>query len=432
MDGILHYDTKAGIYSLARQDLADANQYEGAALTYNETDDHLTWRGPITFTNPNKNFTVAGAGVGVAAPDSAAYRVRTMLTFDATMPGKSVETLAASLTKLTKSSTDAIGNSPDDTYNVAQIGGNQAARNFTDHKMGSAPDALQKLSPKFLRTLVLNRADLRWNAKERAWYSVGPLGVGGVGKQPLNALMNGLLEIKRVEGQDYVELYLEPSPGSFYYFRYDKNVLVTQSLDEKYNYTVSSKAKYDYNTATEYGVFLGDLDEVEAFRTRFRKTYLGESAKEALARRKATAAAEEQIAQEKAAAEEAALAAIEAKKNRRKKPDEATDDATNTEAGLGEPPVEASRKKKKKDNDPFGDGVIESPPVEPVKKGKDKVPATPTPDPAAEPAKKEKTKKEKAQPAEPAADPNAEPAPEPDKKPKKKKKKGEEDPFGDS
>ena len=449
VDGMLHYDTKAGIYSLARQDLADPNQYEGAALTYNETDDHLTWRGPMTFTNPSKNFTLAGAGVGAAAPDSGAYRVRTLLTFEATMPAKSVETLAANLAKLTKSSTDAIGNSPDDVYNVAQIGGNPAARNFADHKMGAAPDALQKLSPKFLRTLVLNRADLRWNAQERAWYSVGPLGVGGVGKQPFNALMNGLLEIKRVEGQDYVELYLEPSPGSFYYFRYDKNVLITQSLDEKYNYTVSSKAKYDYSTATEYGVFLGDLDEVEAFRTRFRKTYLGESAKEALARRKATAAAEEQIAQEKAAAEEAALAAIEAKKNRRKKPDEAADDATNTETGLGEPPVEASRKKKKKD-DPFGDGVVESAPVEPVKKGKDKAPtpapatepakqpkkpkAEPAADPNAEPAPEpdKKAKKPKAKPAEPAADPNAEPAPEPDKKPKKKKKKGEEDPFGDS
>ena len=431
VDGMLHYDTKEGIYSLARQDLADPNQYEGATLTYNETNDHLTWRGPMAFTNPSKNFTLAGAGVGAAAPDSGAYRVRTLLTLEATMPGKSVETLAANLAKLTKSSTEAIGNSPDDVFNVAQIGGNPAARNFADHKMGAAPDALQKLSPKFLRTLVLNRADLRWNAQERAWYSVGPLGLGGVGKQPFNALMNGLLEIKRVEGQDYVELYLEPSPGLFYYFRYDKNVLVTQSLDEKYNYTVSSKAKYDYNTATEYGVFLGDLDEVEAFRTRFRKTYLGESAKEALARRKATAAAEEQLAQEKAAAEEAALAAAEAKKNRRKKPDEAADDATNTETGLGEPPVEASRKKKKKD-DPFGDGVIESPPVEPAKKGKDKAAPEPAADVPAAPAKKEKPKKEKVQPTEPAADPSAEPAPDPDKKPKKKKKKGEEDPFGDS
>jgi len=454
VDGMLHYDTKAGIYSLARQDLADPNQYEGAALTYNEMTDHLTWRGPMTFTTPNKNFTLAGAGVGVAAPDSGAYRVRTLLTFDATMPAKSVEMLAANLAKLTKSSADAIDGSPNDVYNVAQIGGNQAARNFADHKMGAAPDALQKLSPKFLRTLVLNRADLRWNAKERAWYSVGPLGVGGVGKQPFNALMNGLLEIKRVEGQDYVELYLEPSPGSFYYFRYDKNVLITQSLDEKYNYTISSKAKYDQNTATEYGVFVGDLDEVEAFRTRFRKTYLGESAEEALARRKATAAAEEQIAQEKAAAEEAALAALEAKKNRRKKPGDALGDDTGADAGLGEPPVEAGRKKKKKDNDPFGDGVIESPPVEPAKKGKAKAPAAdPTPpnpatdstkkpkkekaqpaDPAADPAPEPTKKaKEKAKAAEPAADPNAEPAPEPDKKSRKKKKKNaQEDPFGDS
>ena len=441
VDGKLRYDTKAGTYSLSRADLTDAKQYEGAALTFNEATNHLSWRGPLQLLSSQKNFTMKGAAVGEAAPDSAAYRMRALLGFDIVMPPKGVEALAANLGKLTKHSPEAIGNSPTDLYNIAQLGGNAAAREFADHKPGVAPDALQKLSPKLLHTLVINQADLHWDAKERAWYSMGRIGLGGVGKHPFNALMDGLLEIKRVEGQDYVELYLEPSPGIFYYFRYEKNVLVTQSLDEAYNYTISSKAKYDYNTATEYGVFLGDLDEVETFRTRFRRTYLNESAKETAARRKATAAAEEKAAEEKAAEEEAAAAAAEAKKNKRKKPTEEADtDPSADPNALTEPPAAPSKKKKAKDNDPFGDGVIEPAP-EPVKKPKKKAKEEPaaveTEAPPAAPKKAapapKPAKPAKAREAEPEPDPNAEPGAEPDKKPKKKKKKAEaDDPFGDS
>ncbi|MBO2032967.1 hypothetical protein J4D99_16335 [Siccationidurans ginsengisoli] len=432
VDGTLRYDTKAGRYSLSRAKLDDPDEYEGAALTFEEATNKLAWRGPLNPLASQKNFTIAGAAVGTAAPDSGAYRMRAMLGFNITMPEKAPEAMAANVVKLTKSSAEAIGNDPNDLFLIGQLGGNAAAKNFADHKMGAAPDALQKLSPKFLRTLLINRVDLRWNAKQRAWYSVGPIGLGGVGKQPFNALMQGLLEVKRVDGQDYVELYLEPSPGYFYYFRFDKGVLVTQSLDEKYNYAVSSKAKYDYNTATEYGAFLGDLDEVEAFRTRFRKTYLNESDKETMARRKAMAAAEEKLAQEKAAEEEAAAAAIEAKKNRKRKPDE----ATGTEAGGGsdsfaEPPVEApTKKKKKKANDPFGDGIIE-PAAAPAPAKKEKVKEK-APEPAAAPPEAP-AKKEKAKVKDPEPDPSAEPGVETDKKSKKKKKKTEaEDPFGDS
>ncbi|QKG53241.1 hypothetical protein [Hymenobacter sp. BRD67] len=476
VDGTLRYDAKAGRYSLSRADLADPNQYEGAALTFDEASRRLGWRGPFNPISSEKNFTITGAAVGTGAPDSAAYRMQAMLGFDIVMPLKGVETMAANIVKLTKSAGEAIGGNPNDLFNIGQLGGNQAAKSFADHKMGAAPDALQKLSPKFLRTLVINHVDLRWNAHERAWYSVGRIGLGGVGKQPFNALMNGMLEIKRVEGQDYVELYLEPSPGYFYYFRYEKGVFVTQSLDEQYNYAISSKAKYDYSTALEYGAFLGALDEVETFRTRFRRTYFNESASETMARRKATAAAEERLAQEKAAQEEAAAAAAEAKKNKKRKPDEAASDDTNA---FGEPPMEAaSKKKKKKDNDPYGDGVITPAAAEPAKKPKKKkdndpfaesdvppvapapkksapapvapapavakpapaagakpaadslkatAPATSVEAPAAAPVEAP-VKKQKAD----MPDPTGEPGIEPDRKSKKKKKKGEEDPFGDS
>ncbi|MEJ7658405.1 MAG: hypothetical protein WKG07_01655 [Hymenobacter sp.] len=168
-------------------------------MTYNETTDHLTWRGPMTFTNPSKNFTLAGAGVGAAAPDSGAYRVRTMLTFEATMPAKSVETLAANLAKPSRP------RMPSATRRTTCTAWRRLAATRPPATLPTTRWARPRRAAKALAQIPAHAgAQPRGPALEcagaRLVLAMGPLGVGGVGKQPFNALMNGLLEIKRVEG----------------------------------------------------------------------------------------------------------------------------------------------------------------------------------------------------------------------------------------
>jgi hypothetical protein len=419
VDGKLRYDAKAGEYTISKNDLADANQYEGAVLVYKETNNQVSFRGPMSFITNTKNYSIAASGVGRANPDSARYQVDALLGIDITMPSKAIETMGANLGQVTKNSPEALDGSPNEVFKLAQFAGNKGAELYANRRPGTAAPPLASLSPKLVHTLVLSNVNLRWNAKQKAWYSVGKIGVAGVGKQAMNALVDGYVEIKRDNSTDQVEIYLEAEPQTWYYLRYANNIVLAKSSSESFDGEIGGKAKGDPNTATEYGVFLGDYSDVDQFRSHFERDYLGKSGK-LTARPAAPVSATEEVGVDKD------------KKKKKKTNDPFSDGETEPAADPTAEPVK--KKKKGKENDAFSaDEAAPAPAAEPVKKAKEKA-ADPTPDPAAEPAepkRKEKKKAQEAAPTDPAADPSAEPTVDPGKK-SKKKKKAEEDPFGDS
>jgi hypothetical protein len=446
VDGKLRYDAKAGEYTVSKNDLADANQYEGAVLVYKETNNQVSFRGPMHFITNNKNYSISASGVGRANPDSARYQVDALLGVDLSMPSKALETMGANLGQVTKNSPEALDGSPNELYKVAQFAGNKGAELYANRRPGVAAPQLSAISPKLVHSLVLSKVNLVWNAKQKAWHSVGKIGLAGVGKQSMNALVDGYVEIKRDNSTDLVEIYLEAEPQTWYYLRYANNIVLAKSSSESFDGEIGGKAKGDPNTATEYGVFLGDYSDVDQFRSHFERDYLGKSGK--LAARPAAPAGSFEGA------------GVDKDKKKKKKANDPFGDGEMTPAAdpNAEPAPEPTKKKKKaKDNDPFSEGEITpAPAAEPAKKKSKEKAAEPTADPAAEPAKeskkkdkevapaadptaapaeepakKKKKKDQEAAPADPAADPGAEPTVDPGKK-SKKKKKTEEDPFGDS
>ena len=239
-----------------------------------------------------------------------------------------------------------------------------------------------------------------------------------------------------------MELYLEPEPQSWYYFKYANNLLLTKSQSEGFDAEVGGKAKGDYQTATSYGAFLADFTDVDAFRSHFLKDFLGKSGKLAARPVAPEPTGNFDVFEDK-------------KKKKKNKGDDAfgsTDAPANPDATEAAPEP-AKKKKKLKANDPFSDGVLDDPaPVPaPAKKEKARDKAADTPVPTTAPAKKE-TVKENPADAPPAADAAPDPAQarkeadrqakeaeklrkEEEKKKKeeeKKKKKATDDPFGDS
>ncbi|GAB3876480.1 hypothetical protein GCM10028824_34050 [Hymenobacter segetis] len=374
VDGKLRYDDRKGQYSISRNDPTDVNAYEGASLTYADSTNTISFRGPMSFINSSKDYKMMGSGVGTANPDSARYTIDALLGIDINMPPKAIDAMGLEIAKITKNSPEAQDGSTNELYKIGQFIGDKGVEAYTMRK-GTA-DPLMKLSPKFMHTLLLSKVNLRWNEKKRAWYSVGQIGIAGVGKQPLNALIDGLIEIRRENGTDLVEIYLEPEPQSWYYLRYANNILLAKSQNEAFDAEVGGKAKGDYQTATSYGAFLGDYSDVDAFRSHFQKDFLGKSGKLA-ARPSAPPPAEK-------------FDTVDDKKKKKKgKGDDAFGDA-DASANPGSAPAEAAaepaskKKKKAKANDPFGDGVLDEPaPAPPVVKEKAKEKAADAPAPSA-------------------------------------------------
>ena len=425
VDGNLHYDPKKAVYSISRNDPADLNAYEGAALTYTDATNQLSFHGPMSFIKSNKDYKMVASGVGTANPDSARYNVDALLAIDINMPPKAIEVMGVELARVTKASADAQEGSTSEQYKLAQFIGNKAAESYASHRGLSEP--LTKLSPSLAgHTLLLSKVNLRWSEKKRAWYSIGKIGLAGVGKQSLNALIDGYVEIRREEGTDVVEIYLEPESQTSYYLKYAKNLLLAKAQNENFDNEISSKAKYDYNTATSYGAFLGEFTDVDAFRAHFQKDYLGKSVK---------------LAARPVAPEPAFDAATDDKKKKKKGKVDETFGLTDPAADAAPEPTK--KKKKLKANDPFSDGVLDEPASAPAKKEKTKAKAA---DVSAEPQKApEKAilpasesvpdKKEAARVAKEEAKEAERLKKEEEKQKKeaeKQKKKKADDPFGDN
>ncbi|WP_019948421.1 hypothetical protein [Hymenobacter aerophilus] len=391
VDGTLSYDQRRRQYAISRHNFTDPDIYEGSVLTLQDSTGALNFRGKLNLITSNKDYTLTAAGLGYAKPDSAIYDIDTFMAFDIVLPEKAVEAMGQDLATGARGNPEALNTSLSQLYKVGEIGGNAAARDYATRKSGAL--SLQKLSAKFLHTLVLNQVNMRWDEKRRAWYSVGKIGLVSVGKKDINAMVDGYIEIKKESTGDAVDIYLEAEPRTWYYLKYSNNVLLAKAQHGSFDEIIGLKAKGDYNTATQYGFYLGDEQEVQLFLNHFRKDYLNETTKRKI-------------------------------------------DLTQPEpTGNFDFMEDTGKKKKRKKNDPVDDVMQDTPPAEETgRKGRKKkkepvdepVPA-PVAAPAADPGKK-KNKDKEAVEATPPAD---EPPVEDSKKEKKRKKKAGDDPFTD-
>ncbi|MBT9394579.1 hypothetical protein KLP40_15515 [Hymenobacter sp. NST-14] len=394
VDGTLSYDQRNRVYAISQHNPFDPDVYEGSVLTLKDSTSELNFRGKFELINSNKDYTLQAAGLGYAKPDSALYDLDTFLTFDINLPEKAIEAMGQDLATNAKGAPEALTGSQAQLYKMGEFIGSKAVQDYSTRKGSYVP--LQKVSAKFLHTLVLSQVNLRWDEKLRAWYSVGKIGLVSVGKKDINALIDGYIEIKKESTGDAVEIYLEAEPQTWYYLKYSNNVLLTKAQHGSYDEIVGLKAKGDYNTATEYGFYLGDDQEVQLFLNHFRKDYLKETGKRKVNSTQPQSTGNFDFDEDTS-------------KKKKKKKNEPVDEAAQDNPPADEPAEDTGRKKKKNKQEPIEDAPAADAPTEDTGR------------------KKKKNKDEAVEAAPPAAD---EPAEEP-KKDKKKKKKAGDDPFGE-
>ena len=436
--GTLAFDQKKGVYAIAKYDLADPSQYEGSVLSLTDSSSALSFRGKLNFINSTKDYSITASGVGTAQPDSNRYSLNSFMAFDINLPEKALEAMGLDMGVNTKGAPEALDGSQAELYKLAEFIGNKGAQTYAERKGKYEP--LQKLSPKLLHTLVLNKVNLRWSEKSKAWYSVGKIGLVSVGKKDLNALIDGHIEIRKGDGNtDEVNIYLEAEPQTWYFIKYSGTALLAKAQHGSFDEIVGRAAKGDYNTATQYGFFLGDDQEVEQYLRHFRKDYLQEDPKN----KKAAVSSAPQGAGN--------IDFDQDDKKKKKKGNEPAFDADGMP--IEEAPVDKKKKSKKEAaaDAAFGtDEAASAPAPAPDKKAKKAEPAATEAAPTEGPIKQKKAADPVA--TEPAAEPpvDAKQAKreeerkakeaeklkkEEEKKAKdseKKKKSKEDDPFGDS
>ena len=102
--------------------------------------------------------------------------------------------------------------------------------------------SFRKIPEEFNHTLFLTDLKMKWNSTNGSYQSVGKIGIGNIGEQSVNKLVDGHLEIVHRRGGDTFTLYVEFDSNSYYFFYYSRGLLQVMAgpTNEKFNNRVRS------------------------------------------------------------------------------------------------------------------------------------------------------------------------------------------------
>lgn len=269
--GNLFYDQEEGTYNIANPQKTEdpANYYAGNMFSYNEDTQDVTFEGKLNFVSPfSKGIEFKAAGKGTGNLDSANFNVNAMLTVNMGLSPESVTLMGANLKEIGEKL--GVKRAHDDRsdliYKVAEFVGDEATKAW-DNSYQTVPTPLVSAGPQLLKNLVLTNVDFKWSKQTKTFYSVGKLGVSNVGNTDLNMEMDGFVEVKKTPEGDVVNILLQLTDGTWYYFFYDGFTVGTYSSNTAYNGAISGKGG---GKVVAYSV-----EEVIAWAQTFKKLHLG-------------------------------------------------------------------------------------------------------------------------------------------------------------
>jgi hypothetical protein len=90
------------------------------------------------------------------------------------------------------------------------------------------------------RTIVLNNLQLQWDQESRSYQSYGRMEISNIKGIPVHKSVNGFIEISKRRTGDMLDLYIEISPGNWYYFGYTRGQIMAFSTNNAFNQAILS------------------------------------------------------------------------------------------------------------------------------------------------------------------------------------------------
>ena len=125
----------------------------------------------------------------------------------------------------------------------------KAAKFIEENEMFGAP---KRLPDELSSAIFLTDIKLKWVKETLSFRSVGDIGVGYIGKTPVNRMMKGYFEIIRRRSGDAFHLFLELDGNTWFYFNYTPGVMQSISSSIKFN-DIITNTKPEKRVADEKG-----------------------------------------------------------------------------------------------------------------------------------------------------------------------------------
>lgn len=276
--GVLSYDAVNNEYRIEEQKKKQGKSFTGRIFAYNENSGEVRFEGPLSFMQDDKKgVSIKAAGLGKGSFQSSEFDMSAFMVFDFKLPvvaeevmGKDIQGVVQRM-GIPQANTDKAGL----MYKIAEIVGEDAARTFEQRSMQDY-QPLHSAGPELVKSLTFSGVNFKWSAERKSWYSSGKIGLSNIGTTDINALIDGFIEIRHTfDAGNVVNVFLQVSPGIWYYFNFEGSRLFTFSSYNEYNSAINSKSKAGKAKPGEYVVTTSDIAETMKFINNFRKNYYG-------------------------------------------------------------------------------------------------------------------------------------------------------------
>jgi hypothetical protein len=106
-------------------------------------------------------------------------------------------------------------------------------------------NGIYKELPKELKhSIYFNNLDLIWNKEDKAYQSIGNIGIGNINGKQINKSVKGKVEIDKKRSGNRISIYLELDESNWYFFEYHHGVMFVRSSNGDFN-TIITETKED-------------------------------------------------------------------------------------------------------------------------------------------------------------------------------------------
>ena len=273
--GLFSYDSVNSEYKVIDPNKIKGNSYSGNIYSYNDNTTDIRFEGRLNLLYPKTqiNTRMSGKGIGNLKEKSIAVNTFQSLEFD--IPAKAMEAMALNVGDIVA----RVGAPPANTdqssllYKLADAIGEKEAQEY-QRRSTSEFISLASISDALSRAIVFSNINMKWSPIYNSWYSVGNLGVANILDTEVNGKLEGFMEIRKLEGDEELHLFLKASPTTYYYFGYVENRLYTFSSNAQFNAEINKNSKVFKSGIGEYAFAGTDMEYMLEFIDRFRRDYM--------------------------------------------------------------------------------------------------------------------------------------------------------------
>lgn len=255
--GVLTYDKETNLYEISNKEKLEERSLPGNYMSLNTENCMINSEGRYNLSSDLGSVKLISVGNAVYNPAKRDATFNLMMIVDfifdnglLKMMAKDFEMYLGSL-----SATPFEG----DLFNrgiIELLGKDRGDKALSDLNLYGN---FKKFPDEFEKSLMFNEVKMVYNPKAKAYISQGQLGLNNILKNEIFRYMNGVIQVRKQRGNDYLDIYLEADPNTWYYFVYGRGSMLAVSSNKEFNKALSELKPKNKKVSTEKGSYRFDL-----------------------------------------------------------------------------------------------------------------------------------------------------------------------------